>query len=244
MAELRATLAGAGLNHVGVVSAPDYDRHAPAAVQAESVQPGTRSIVVVASGGRAHWDRFLDWVAADPVARLARSPHPLDTFCAGHVAGLGDLLAGCRAIFPTFYADVHLDFIRLGELAGLGRPSELGLLVSEPFGPWFGLRAALFVPHALDPTPPARCLCEGCPAPCQVVCPARIVGVRPFPWADCVAEQGRAGSPCQVGCDARAACIVAPAHRYDVLELTYHHDKPRGRALLCARFGVRDELLP
>jgi hypothetical protein len=39
----------------------------------------------------------------------------------------------------------------------------------------------------------------------------------------------------------RLACVVAPELAYDELQRIYHYDRPRGRRLLCERFGVRDE---
>ena len=97
-------------------------------------------MLVVASGGPAHFRAFLEWVAVDPVARLGRQAHPLDAFSADVFARL--TLPGARVVFPTFLAPLQLDFVKMAELAGLGRPSELGLLVDERFGPWLALRAA------------------------------------------------------------------------------------------------------
>src|SRR4029079_11741643 len=131
-----------GLNHVGVVSRATYDQATPAPFQADQMHVGTRSIVVVGSGGRAHWEQFLRHVARDPLTHLARTSHPLDDFCRAVLPPL----EGCRAVFPSF---LGFDFMKLAEMAGLGAPSELGTLVSAAFGPWFGLRAAIFTPHEL-----------------------------------------------------------------------------------------------
>src|SRR5262245_5457091 len=142
--ELSGGVAPEGLNHVGVVAAARYDAAVPARFAVETMHPGTRSIVVLGSGGRLHWDRCLSYVKADPLARRARNPHPLDSFCAAVMEGLG--LSGCRIVYPT--RAIGFDFMRLAELAGLGAPSELGILVSERFGPWFALRAAIYTPLA------------------------------------------------------------------------------------------------
>jgi epoxyqueuosine reductase QueG len=221
---LRAALAPAGLNHLGVVSASAYDAVAPAHLRTEVVHPGARAIVVVGSGGRAHWDAFMAWIAQDPVGRLGRRRHPLDDFTAETftaLAGQGPL-EGSRVIYPTFSAPLRLDFIALGELAGLGRRSELRILVSERWGPWFALRAAVFTSTALAPSPVAPRLCDGCAAPCLAVVPA---GVERASYLR-----------------ARQACVIAPTEQYAAAESTYHYDRAAGRRLLCARFGVRDEV--
>jgi len=236
---LRAPLERAGLNHLGVVGRARYDAAAPASLAMEQVSPGARSVLVVGSGGRAHWDRFLEYVAVDPRTRFAGREHPLDDFCAETFESLALELAGCRVVFPTFRAELRLDFMKLASLAGLGAESELGILVGERFGPWFGLRAAIFTPEELPETFARRSPCVGCAAPCRAPCPARIVGSRPFPWQACVAERA---SRCTTGCGARDACVIAPDERYDPLELRYHHDPRAGRRALCERFGISDQL--
>lgn len=239
--ELRAELSREGLNHVGVVRSARYDEVAPPDLRAERIHRGTKAIVVVGSGGRAHWERFLAYVAEDPIERFATRRDPLDDFCAAVFARLGGLLAGCRVLHPTIGATIHVDFMKLGALAGLGHPSELGILVSAAFGPWFGLRAAIFAPHDLDETARGAAPCEGCPAPCRAACPVAAVGPS-FSWPLCWTERVRPGSGCRARCDARAACVVAPEAAYDEVETTYHNDRAAGRRLLCARFGVEDRI--
>ena len=237
--ELGAALLPSGLNHLGVVSRARYDAAAPPAFAAERLHAGTRAVVVLGSGGRAHWEQFLAYVAEDPIARLARTPDPLDDFCASLFARWVPLTAGCRVIFPTAGAPAGFDFMRLAELAGLGAPSELGTLVSERFGPWLGLRAAIYTPRDLEDSPPARRLCDGCAAPCRAACPVGAVAAS-FDWRRCVDERLRPGSGCRARCISRSACIVAPEEAYDELEITYHYDRNEGRRRLCARFGVAD----
>ena len=132
--------------------------------------------------------------------------------------------------------------MRLAALAGLGAPSELGILVSPRFGPWLGLRAAVFAPFDLDETAPVARACDGCSAPCRRVCPAAAVGPT-FSWPSCVATRQRPASPCQAHCGARDACVIAPDERYEPLEILYHYDRPAGRRCLCARFDVEDRTL-
>jgi hypothetical protein len=212
---LARTLAPYGYNGFGLIARARFDAAAPPPFRCDVVHPLTQSIVVVASGGARHWRAFLEWIAVDPRARLAQTAHPLDAFTADVFARLD--LPGCRALFPTFDAPLRLDFMKMAELAGLGRPSEVGVLVGAAFGPWFALRAAIFSPEPLpdgaDAVVAPR-LCDGCAAPCR----AESEPLR-----------------------RREACIVAPEAIYDPLQRIYHYDRPRGRRLLCERFGVRDE---
>jgi hypothetical protein len=209
---LGEALAPFGYNGLGVIARARFDAAAPPPFRCDVVHPPTRSVLVVASGGPRQFRAFLEWVAVDPVARLGRQPHPLDAFSAD-VFGRFDL-AGARVVFPTFSAPERLDFTKMAELAGLGRPSEIGLLVDARFGPWLALRAAIFTPEELPDGAVAPRLCDGCPAPCRAP-------------TDPLAR--------------RLACVVGPEHVYDELQRIYHYDRPRGRRLLCERFGVRDE---
>jgi epoxyqueuosine reductase len=222
-----------GLNHFGVVTRARYDEVAPPPFQADEMHPNTRSIVVVGSGGRAHWQQFLLHVSRDPLAHLARTSHPLDDFCRAALPSL----EGCRVVFPSVLA---FDFMKLAEIAGLGAPSLLGTLVSTSFGPWFGLRAAIFTPVDLPGSPLQASLCHGCAAPCRTACPVAAPSI-PFEWRRCMDERLGTGSTCRSRCHARLACIVAPEHAYDDLELTYHYDRAEGRRRLCAHFGVHDQ---
>jgi epoxyqueuosine reductase len=228
---LRDQLRPYGLNHFGVVTRARYDEVAPPPFR--DLHPPARSIIVVGSGGRAHWDAFLEYVAQDPVHRLARTSHPLDDFCRAIFPPLPD----CRVVFPSY---LSFDFMKLAELAGLGAPSELGTLVSTQFGPWFGLRAAIFTPEELPGSPEQKSLCQGCAAPCRTACPVSAVAPV-FNWRLCVNQRLARDSSCRARCHSRLACVVAPEHAYDDLELTYHYDRVEGRRRLCARFGVTDQ---
>src|SRR5690348_10426473 len=95
-----------GLNHIGVVGRVRYDQAAPHPYQSADLHPGTESVVVIGSGGRAHWQRFLEYVAEDPLTRLARTSHPLDDFCRAVMPAM----PGCRVIYPSF---LGFDFMKL-----------------------------------------------------------------------------------------------------------------------------------
>src|SRR5438034_525338 len=109
---LRAALAPDGYNLWGTVARSRYDAAAPAAWQCARLHAAARSILVVGTGGRAHWDAFLRWLAVDPRARLAQEAHPLDAFTRARFAALDAELRGCRVVFPTFAAAERLESSR------------------------------------------------------------------------------------------------------------------------------------
>ena len=212
--QLEEALAPFGYNGFGVISRARFDAAAPPPFRCDVVHPPARSVLIVATAGPWHFRAFLEWLAVDPVARLAREAHPLDAFTQDVFARVVDA-PGARLVFPTFLAPLRLDFVKMAELAGLGRPSEMGLLVDARFGPWMALRAAIFTPEELPDGAVGARTCDGCAAPCRAP-------------ADPLTR--------------RLACVVAPELAYDELQRIYHYDRPRGRSLLCARYGVRDEI--
>ncbi len=244
--DTRAILERAGLGPVRAIARARYEAAAPPALWPDALGvPRTRAVVVVASGGRGHWEAFLRWVAGDPAGRLARERHPMDRFAAEALGQAARLLeaAGEEALVvqPTMDAPIVLDFVRLGALAGLGAPSRVGVLISPDVGPWLALRGALFT-SADWPADEATTAspCTGCPAPCITACPGRLPAEDPFPWQQCFETRQREPS-CRTGCGARAACPVGASHRYEALEVLYHYHRAEGRRSLCARFGVADE---
>ena len=211
---LADVLAPFGYNGFGVIARARFDAAAPPPFRIDDIHPPARSVLIVATAGPYHFRAFLDWIAVDPLARLAREPHPLDAFTADIFARHVDA-PNARVVFPTFTSPLVLDFVKMSELAGLGRPSEIGLLVDKRFGPWMSLRAAIFTPEELPDGALSGRACDDCAAPCRTP-------------TDPLAR--------------RLACIVAPELAYDDLQRIYHYDRPRGRSLLLNRFHVTDEL--
>ena len=224
-----ATLADHGLNVVGVAAGTAYTH----------VLPRCRSVVVLGSGGRRLWDRFVQHLTAEPRA-LIEQPHPLDAFVEGLLRA-ADPDPGPDRRWVRCAADdgQDLDFRSLAWGAGLGWPSPMGLLLHPTFGPWIGLRAACFTTEALKPTPLAQLpVCGRCEAPCATACPAGAVAkARPFDLGACAAFH-RTPGPCATTCHSRRACPVGQDHQYSDLQLHYHADRATGRPRLAAAVGL------
>jgi len=243
----RLGLVDAGMGLLGVLAATRYDALVPAAWGSPAIRPGARSALVVASGGRALFDAF----SAAPEASLARpkaaqrgeaersrtSSEPLDAYTVRVVeAAAGRLGGGARALFAFEQrGGVYADFVALGQVAGLGAPSRLGLLLHPVFGPWMSIRAVLLTEREVAETGPAPGFdpCGGCPAPCVRACRGAAVpaaagvfdsarlrlAARPqalqfrFDVAACCAT--RVSEPgCRLRCDARRSCVIGPDHAY------------------------------
>jgi hypothetical protein len=255
----RLGLVDAGMGLLGVLAATRYDALVPAAWGSPALRPGARAALVVASGGRALFAAF----SAAPEASLARPKaaqrgeaersrtsseplsEPLDAYTVRVVETAARCLGGgARALFAFEQrGGVYADFVALGQAAGLGAPSRLGLLLHPEFGPWMSIRAVLLTEKEVAETGPAPGFdpCGGCPAPCVRACrggavpaaagvldSARLrLAARPpalplrFDVAACRAT--RSSEPgCRLRCDSRRSCVIGPDHAYSP-EAEAHH---------------------
>lgn len=232
---VRAAAAPWGLNLVAAIAATRYDAQAPATMRAAAADPAARAIIVVANGGGDFWRAFTAYAAAHPGWR-ART-HPLDDFTRAVVE---DTLAPavraqgvrCTPVYP-FVADAPtLNFMELGKRAGLAGPSIVGVVVHPVYGPWIAFRAALLVDVAIDA--PGAVLgfdpCPGClPRSCVAACPAQAVtSASGWDIPRCLTHRVEREADCTSRCDARAACVLGPQHRYPDDELAYHQNRALG----------------
>lgn len=212
------------MNLVGATSVAAYDaRAAPGRRLAQRAGDG-RGIVVVANGGGALWRAFR---AAVPVPA---GDDPLDRFTRTAVEDAARDVPGARCHFPFDPTPGALDFQALGALAGLGRPSLVGVLVHPEFGPWIALRAAVVVPGDVAAPRPADGF-DPCPTcverPCIAACPVGAVGPRGWDVVGCVAHRLAADGHCADACAARIACVYGRAHRPPPEALAFHQAAAR-----------------
>ncbi len=234
-AGLGGLLEPAGFNVVGVLGAAAYDALVPDPWRSARLLPGARSVLLLASGGRAFWDALQ----RAPEARLARDP--VDAYTArvaAECASRPELRRARAALAFERHGGVYADFVALGRAAGLGAPSRLGLLLHPRFGPWLSLRAVVLCGRALGPTPALAGFapCEGCPAPCAAACHGSAVSPTGFDTRACGDTRARQPA-CAERCDARRACVVGREHAYDPRAEAHHM---RGASAL----SVWDPLAP
>ncbi|MEL6348292.1 MAG: hypothetical protein AAFV53_34600 [Myxococcota bacterium] len=220
---IRDALAAKGLNLIGIADGAPY----------QSLLAGCKAVVVVASGGGALWDAFLDDLRADP-QRLFEEDHPLDRFVARTLQQADPTPpASRRWIRCAADESVFIDFRKLALQAGLGWMSQLGVVLNPTFGPWMGLRAACLTTDALPIDGPlsAPAPCAACPDRCAAACPGGAFDAGRLRIRRCVAFRA-ASTTCAVRCDARRACPEGRAHAYGADALRYHMDPKGGREML------------
>jgi hypothetical protein len=209
---VREAMAGTGLDVVASCPIAAYDARAPEGRRSVAWMQGARGVVVAASAGPALWRAFTG-TGADRrgLEAVEAIDHPYDTFVARLLARADAALhrAGVRhqRFEAALQAPVHVDFVALAELVGLGVPGPFGLAIHPEHGPWWALRGAWIVDAEVEPaTPPPR-LCAGCEAPC--------VGG----WAN-------ARGIAQATPEVRGRCVVGQGSRYDAAQIAFHYGQP------------------
>ncbi|HXJ32490.1 MAG TPA: hypothetical protein VMS22_00500 [Candidatus Eisenbacteria bacterium] len=224
---LAERLARSGLNLVGATSVAAYDERVPARHRIAPHLPAARGLIVVGNGGGAFWGAFRDACRARP--ERAEPPDPLDRFTREVVtAAVNEPDARC--LFPFDTAPVPVAFQTLAEVAGLGRPGLVGVLIHPVYGPWIALRAAVALPDVLTAARPADGF-DPCPTctlrPCIAACPAAAVGPRGWDVPRCAAHRLAPADTCAGGCHARMECVYGQAHRYPSAALAFHQASAR-----------------
>ncbi len=244
---IRAAAAPYGLNLVGAVSVPSYDRAVAPPYRASAIDSRARSIVAIGNGGAALWTALGRHAQAHP--GWWRRENPLDDFTREVIEAQVAPAArrsGTHAtvVYPFMQGAPTLSFIELAKAAGLGGPSIVGVAVHPVFGPWIAFRAALLVDEVIDAPGDAAGFdpCPTCTArTCVAACPAGAVEY-PTGWdiQRCLIHRVEVEPDCTPQCHARARCVLGPQHRYPDDELAYH----QMRALRAMRPYYQEKIAP
>jgi len=237
VAELSARLGHVGINLVGATHVAAYDSRVVPARRVAPRAPGARSAIVLGNGGGALWEAARAHLAG------AWTDDPLDRFTRDVVTAAVEDIAGASVIFPFVASPTGLDFQVLAELAGLGRPSLVGVLVHPEYGPWIALRAAVLVPRDVTAPRPADGF-DPCPScverPCIVACPVGAVGPEGWNVRGCMTHRLADDAHCATGCGARLECVYGRPQRYPAEALAYHQAAARRTMVAYARDARKD----
>jgi epoxyqueuosine reductase len=227
--KIRRAAAPHGLNLVAATPVARYDAAVKEISRASTIDPHSRSIVVIGNGGGALWNALKLHAAHNP--GWWQRVNPLDDFTreiverdlATPIRAAG---ARCTTVYPFMNGGRTLSFIDLGKVAGVAGPSILGVTVHPVYGPWIAFRAALLLDEELDSSGDAQGFdpCPRCVArSCIPACPAGAVSLESgWDIPKCLTHRVEVESDCAPRCHARANCVIGPEHRYPDDELAYH----------------------
>jgi hypothetical protein len=196
---------------------------------------GTLAGTLVLAGmvGRAQWPAF----AASPEASDGRR-NPLDRWSRRIIDELAAAL-GAGALYP-FEGPPWLPFQRWAMKAEPVHRSVLGVLIHPDWGLWHSYRGALAFAErlALPERIARRSPCDSCAGkPCLSACPVGAFTLARYDVEACGGHlRSAAGEDClELGCRAREACPVGPAHRFGRDQAGFHM-----RAFLASRSPASD----
>ncbi|PIE23539.1 MAG: hypothetical protein CSA62_06780 [Planctomycetota bacterium] len=225
MPETQERFAAFGLNLCGIASVADFDACQSRERRISGRFPEGRSVLVIASGGSEFWERMIQR-HGKPKAP-APNYHPIDEHGAALIQEERQRLAGLgirsELLFP--FGNGTVDFVTLGELAGLGyRSPVVPLLLHPKFGPWISMRGALVLEEELEPEGPMEGFtpCSECHAPCLIACPVAAVS-EPGYKEDAKCAEHRSHGGCEEGCDVRSSCLFGLEHAYGAEEHSFRN---------------------
>ncbi len=137
--QMRSRLADQGINLWGVARMEDFDGWQSRQARLSTCSSDCKSAIVIGTGGREYWSHLVEQ-KGQPSLQTA---NPLDRFSESalqrEVGFLGNHGIRAKALFP--FAKKPVDFLRLAELAGLGKLSPVVPFLLHPsYGPWISLR--------------------------------------------------------------------------------------------------------
>jgi len=177
------------------------------------------SLVLIGHGGRRLWQALT--------AFRMKTADPVDHFSLVMTRRFINEFLGAVQVLMLYPTGYNIPLQRLGALAGWHHPSPLGLGINETYGLWFAYRTAFLTTLPLPSIqyPITTSPCDTCrDKPCVRTCPAQAVqGVGQFKVTGCIEFRLQAQSDYQDRCLSRLACPVAPEHRYEPEQLSYHY---------------------
>lgn len=217
-----------GFNIVKTIGAGEYDNKAPAQKSAARVLSGCKSIILIGFGGSAFWKIFQGYLESNPDFK-EKHEDLIDNYTLMVFEEISHALKGSgvnhKAVFPFGASGTAVNFLALGEAAGAGVPSLLGILLHPEFGPWVSLRGAVLTDTSFtsqdgplkgfDP-------CPSCEKPCISACPASTISESGWDWESCMRFR-LADETCSGNCASRRACPYGKDLQYTDEQLAYHH---------------------
>lgn len=177
-----------------------------------------RQLILLGHAGKALWDCVK--------AAGAGGENPIDDFTVRSIERcFAEHLPASR--FRIIYPGDHpVALQRLGALAGWHHASPFMVGIDPEWGTWYAYRAVVLADTRFRPFPAVdrSSPCSSCQArPCITACPAQAMADGSFSLARCSAYRLQPDSACTATCQARLACPVGAAHRYDADQLRHSY---------------------
>lgn len=217
-----------GFNITRTIKVHTYDSVVSEQKRASRLLQGVKSITLIGFAGKGFWKTFSNYLKSNPGFK-DRGEDLIDNYSRMIFEELSGILdksgIGHKAVFPFGKDAAALDFVKLGESAGAGVPSLLGVLLHPEYGPWISLRGALltnFESSSYDGSLEGFDPCPSCLKPCISVCPASTISEKGWDWESCMSFR-LADDTCSLSCASRRACPYGEDQQYTEEQMAYHH---------------------
>lgn len=226
--ELSSIARGYGFNIIQTIKHSDYECLVQADRAASTIAPFARSITLLGFAGKGFWETLVCYIEENPGFRDLGSDL-VDNYSKIVLNELSKLLESQgiehKRIYPFGARAMALDFAKLGQAAGAGVPSQLGVLIHPEYGPWISLRGAIISELELehyDKELKGFSPCSSCDKPCVDACPVKAVSVKGWDWETCMKFR-LSEQTCSANCASRRVCPYGREYQYSEEQLSYHH---------------------
>ncbi|HXG31509.1 MAG TPA: hypothetical protein VNK81_07670 [Thermodesulfobacteriota bacterium] len=221
-------LQGSGFNLIRLVMAREYDKGVSPSKRLTNLLPDARSVILCGFAGRGFWETLKGFLRENPEFKDMREDW-IDDYTFFRFMSVARTLdeegVNYRMVFPFGSVGSSVDFLRLGEMGGVGVRSLLGILIHPEYGSWISLRGAIVTDlefREYDTPISYFNPCPTCSKPCISVCPAGTVSKNGWDYRACMGFRLR-DDTCRDNCSSRRACPYGKGHEYSEEQLSYHH---------------------
>lgn len=226
--ELREFFLQSGFNLTLTIDPVEYENTLGIKINLNTLFPEVKSILLIGFGGKSFWGVFQEYLKNTPEYKSDRI-NLIDDYSVLKFKEASNILneyhVSHKSVYPFGENALDLNFLKMGELAGAGIKSLLGILLHPVYGPWISLRGAILTNLTLnqfdsplsDFTP-----CPSCNKPCISVCPANTISESGWDWESCMKFR-LSNDTCAKSCASRRACPYGEQEQYSEQQLEYHH---------------------
>lgn len=227
--QLKRHFLNSGFNLTLAIKASEYDSAIAGTNKLETIFPNAKSVILVGFGGKRFWTIFQEFLKENPHFKT-NNVDLIDSYSVLKFNEASQILESYGISYMTAYPfgkdALSINFLKLGELAGAGVPSLLGILLHPVYGPWISLRGVILTDMEFDHYDKPLVdfsPCPTCDKPCIEACPANTISESGWDYKACI-NYRISDRTCAHTCASRRACPYGKDEQYSEAQLRYHHE--------------------
>jgi epoxyqueuosine reductase QueG len=217
-----------GFNIFRIIQSDKYDKYFNYEKKTKYILDNSKSIILIGFSGNRFWNILQKYLRANPNFAVSTENWIDDytkiVFNQSEIHFPQNKIE-FKFIYPFGSDALLLDFMKIGEISGIGVKSLLGIILSPEYGTWMSFRGAIlsdFIPEVFDKPLTGFDPCTSCSKPCITACPANTISEKGWDWKKCMDFRIKTET-CSSNCFSRRACPYGAEHQYSEEQLAYHH---------------------